>query len=801
VGAQAITRREAEVLEAVQRHLTNAEIADQLCVSIRTVESHVASLIRKLDVANRRELARLRRAPHAHLPSAASSFVGRTSEIQAVDEALSAYRLVSLVGPGGVGKTRLAIAGAERSSTRFEGGVWFVELASVRDPAIVESTVAGTLGISQQDGDLVDAIATALASRPPSLLILDNCEHLLVAAAALAVRLAAVTGVRVLATSREALGVDGERIMPVSPLPEDESTQLFAERAALVSPVSASDSDAIARICRRLDHLPLAIELAAAQTRVAALAELEHRLDERLLQLPRRGGPSSIHESMAGAVAWSFNRLSPDAQRVFSRLCVFAGPFSLEAAEAVCASSSLAAEDVLRAVGELVDRSMLVRQDGANRVLEPLRLFGLERLGDDTEDARHAHARYYLALASAVEPSLIGPDEATSMARLRGEDANIRGAITWARERDVSLAHALVRALWRYWSNSLQHRTALPLVEPLLNSTGDTAALERAWTLTVAASLAAEVGEPGSASSWADEAMATFEQAGDTYGLACALLARSWMLDTIGELDQAEELLARALAMAESLRDEKLKGLVLECSAHVASVRGNYAAATLWSERELAAWTNVGSRIQLGWTYRNLSYAARADGRLSEAATFADRALAGLGDDEGAAAHIRNTMADIARLQGHTDDAIRIYEDAIAGFASCGDRRCLAASQKNLAQLAMQGGDLGQARRLFVDSLRVRTQLRDALGVAECLDGLAGVAHATGRSTHAVSLLAAAHTRRASSGSEQLPEDRGETQRLQTSLRAEMTPDEFEQAWNEGAALDDESAVGRAQLV
>ena len=809
----AITRREAEVLRAVQQRLSNAEIAEQLYVSERTVESHVSSLLRKLGVTNRRELARLAGATPTNIASPATSFVGRGEELDAVDRAVTRHRVVTLIGPGGVGKTRVALEFARRASPRFTGGVWLVDLAPVTSPELVPNALATVLGISQQPGeDLVGTTANALRNRWASLVILDNCEHLVKACAAVVSRVVAAGGpARVLATSRECLGVAGECMIPVTPLPEAAAVELFIDRAELVAAqaaVSESDARAVARICRRLDHLPLAIELAAAQTRVVAPGDLEARLDDRFLRLPRRAAPSGFHASMAASVAWSYERLTEPAKAVFARLSVFAGSFGVDAAESVGASQDVTADRVLGALGDLVDHSMLLSEPVVgstrrHRILEPLRLYGLDRLTatDELDRARRAHAAYYLALARRAEPDLFGPDEALWIARLREEEPNLRAALEWTRDHEPPLAHQLAGALWRYWSNSSQHHSAVLFLRSLLDAdSARVAADTRAWTLATAAGLSSEVGETQLATRWAEEAIAVFRAAADERGLAYASLARSWTLDSSGDLGRADQLLDDVLAAAEHTRDDVLTGLALECRAHVASMRGDHTAARRWSERELAAWTRVGSRTQLSWTYRNLAYAARAAGQLDDAMAFAELALEGFGGDEGAAAHVRNTIADVARLQGRKQDAIRIYGEAIAGFSSIGDRRCLASSQKNLAQLAAERHGHREARRLFVESLRIRHEFSDQLGVAECLDGLAGLAADAGRPEHAVTLLAAAAARRELAGSGQLPEDRFLTERLLVALRAALSPENFDGAWAEGAALDADGALGRAQL-
>jgi tetratricopeptide (TPR) repeat protein len=428
----------------------------------------------------------------------------------------------------------------------------------------------------------------------------------------------------------------------------------------------------------------------------------------------------------------------------------------------------------------------------------------LDRLGErrEADRVRAAHAAYYHELSGRAQPHSFGPDEAVWTERLRAEDANLRAALDWASDHDRELAFRLATVLWRYWSNSFQHHATVPLLRSLLDEQtngDDVDPGTRAWALTTAAGLSSEVGETQLAARWAEEAIAVFGARSDEEGLAYAELARSWTLDSLGDLEAADSLLDEVLTVAGRRGDDVLTGLALECRAHVASVRGDHAAARRWGERELAAWTKVGSRTQLSWTYRNLAYAARGAGDLDDAMTFAQLALDGFGDDQAASAHVRNTIADVARLQGREDDAVRIYNEAIAGFASIGDRRCLASSQKNLAQLAAARGEHADARRIFVESLRIRREFDDELGVAECLDGLASLVAAT-RPEHAVTLFAASAARRDAAGADQLPEDRARTEELLVMLRGLLSAEDFDRAWADGKALDADGALGRALL-
>jgi predicted ATPase/DNA-binding CsgD family transcriptional regulator/tetratricopeptide (TPR) repeat protein len=820
-----VTPREIEVLRAVQEHLSNAEIAARLFVSERTVESHVSSLLRKLQVDNRRELARLGRTvvanavgdPPTNLPSRSTAFMGRTEELDALEEAIRRHPLLTLVGPAGVGKTRLALEAALRVRPQYPGGTWFVDFAAVR-PDRVPHAVANVLNLAAQPGEeLAVTIPSALAYRPATLVILDDCDQLVEAVGDLAASIVASGGpARIVATSRQVFGTEEECLFPVSPLAEDACVELFFDRARRTAPnvvLTDSDAETVTRICRHLDHLPLAIELAATQIRILEPTELAKRLDDRfrILSRPRAG---SRHGSIAATVRWSYEQLHEPAKRVFERLSIFAGSCTLEAAQAVCGRDGLDGHDVLGLIGDLVDRSLLARERGPDgvaryRMLETLRLYGRESLEATGDLGRFckAHATYYLALSGAAEPHLFGREESTWVARLRAEEPNLRHALDWARDHDVELALRFGVALWQYWNFSWRNQEGVAYLQSLLELRGDTdtddpdRSVLRAWALTAAASLSAYNREAARTTAWAQEAIHAFAAAGEERGLAYARLALGWALANLGSLEQADDVLGDVIAGADHLNDQVLMGLALECRGHVASWRGDFEESSRWHQLELANWTEVGSRRQQAWAYTHLAHVARSAGDLEHALEFTGRALDGLAGDPGGSAHVHTTLADVARLQGRGEEAARIYEELLARFGAAGDQRCLASTYKNLGELAAGRGAHEEALGLFFESIKLRRQLGDQLGVAECLRGVAAVAFSTGRADDSVILLAAASGLRKAAGAEPLPEERRAADAVLTAARASLTAEQFGRAWDTGTNLDTDAAVEQAYLL
>ncbi len=405
-----------------------------------------------------------------NLPVAAGGLIGRDDDLAMLEQTLAGAPVVSLVGPGGVGKSRLALELAHRRAPHHPDGVWWCELAPVEDPADVAEAVATTLGIRPgDDTTTADAVASSLTDRH-ALLVLDNCEHVLDQVAPLVRRIARrCPSVSVLTTSRRPLGIGPEHLHPLRPLHVPDGTsghdgsalELFVERGRAMRPdldvTAAPDRAAMVEICRRLDGLPLAIELAASRLRALNPVDLAQRLGDRLDLLTDRQRDTDRHRALRATLAWSYDLLGSVEQRMFARLSVFAGPFTLEAAEAVVVGDGIAADEVLDLLSGLVDHSLVTLEPGGGvaryTLLETLRTFGRERLRDRGEEAatRRRHAAYYVALVEDAARQIRGRDEALGVARLDRALENLRAAHRWCiRHGEVDLALRLSANLFRY---------------------------------------------------------------------------------------------------------------------------------------------------------------------------------------------------------------------------------------------------------------------------------------------------------------------------------------------------------------
>jgi len=540
-----------------------------------------------------------------NLPQQLTSFIGREAMLAQARDVLARARLVTLVGAGGLGKTRLSLQLAAEVLDDFPDGVWFVELAPLRDGSLVPQAVASVLHVKEEPGRaVVDALAAHAKDRQ-LLLVLDNCEHVLAACAGLAqALLTAGPAAKILATSREALHVRGEATLPIPALDADHAARLFVDRALASAPSFAPDAataPAIAEICRRLDGIPLALELAAARVRALPVAEIARRLSDRFTLLRSRDSTAlPRQQTLRALIDWSHDLLADDERTLFRRLAVFAGTFTLDAAEAVGADGDLACGDVLDVLARLVEKSLVVHDtaSGRYRLLETVRQYAQERLEDSRDGAatRARHLAHYVAIAEAAEPELFGPSQARWLARLDEEVDNLLAAHGEASEAADGAASGLrlVSALRFYWMNRGLLRLGVSLITEALSRPGAqarNAARSRAlfdagqisvWMgdyaggrrlleeslgiareiddrARVAAALqplsiaASGEGDNATALRYAHEGVALAREAGDPHTLAAALNALAQAQRLAGALEQADELYGQMLALSRAI--------------------------------------------------------------------------------------------------------------------------------------------------------------------------------------------------------------------------------------------------------
>ena len=593
-----------------------------------------------------------------NLPAELTSFVGRCGELAEVRRLLAGSHLVTLTGVGGVGKTRLALRAAAGLARAFPGGVWLVRLDQLRDEALVAQAVAGALGLQDRAGFSPKAALVGYLAGRQLLLVLDNCEHLVDAVAKLAdLLLRAAPGLRVLATSREPLNIDGETVLPVPPLPVPEEGQpltaaglglvpavrLFAERAAQVVPgfaLTEANMAAVAGICRRLEGLPLALELAAAQTRVLSPEQIDERLGDRLGLLTRgsRARPAR-QQTLRASIGWSHELCSPAERLLWARLSVFAGGFELDAAEGICADHQLAAGDMLDLLAALAGKSILIAEHRAGvaryRLPEVLREFGQERLHESGEDTalRRRHRDWHEQLARRADTGWLSPQIAEWTARLYREHANVQAAQDFCQaepgEAEAGLRIALHVWLFYYWNAGHVSEGRYRLGQVLGRAREPTA--WRAQGLLLASFLAAVGGDCGAARAPLAQGSGLARQLDDPATRAFAAWAAGHVCSFSGDLQQAtahfEDGLAvlPAAAVCGPQRARLLLGL-----AQAAGLAGDEERVVA-CHRELAALTEAGSefsrRGNSAWSLWALGAAAWRRGDLDRATGLLQQSL------------------------------------------------------------------------------------------------------------------------------------------------------------------------------
>jgi predicted ATPase/DNA-binding CsgD family transcriptional regulator len=542
-----------------------------------------------------------------NLPAQVSSFIGRDGVLAEVSALVAGSRLVTLTGAGGAGKTRLALRVAAGLLDGTADGVWFADLAPLGDPDLVGVAVADVLGILRKPGrPVLDTMAEAVGDRS-LLLVLDNCEHVIDACAKLAdMLLRGCPNLALLATSREPLGIGGERVyrVPSMGVPADgadaeavwasEAVRLFEDRAASLGVPPARDDETAAvagRICRRLDGIPLAIELAAGRLPGLSAMELEARLDERFALLT--GGSRAAlprQRTLRAMVDWSWELLSEAERAVLARLSVLAGGFGLAAAEAVAAGPGVPAAEVLGQLGGLVDKSLVQFGDsrtgpGRYRLLETIRQYAagrLDALGPAVaEAARSAHRDYYLALAEEAAPHLMAADQAAWLDRLDAELGNLRAAIAFSLiQPDPEPGLRLAASLRVYWMTRSHVTEAIEALQALLDTPAAQAAtLARARGLAAAASLVRQTGGYAAAWDYCEEALAIARAAGDDHLIAQLLSNRAWILLRQGQPGTALPVIESGLSLARRLQEPRVIAPLLSARSHALEFEGDHAGA------------------------------------------------------------------------------------------------------------------------------------------------------------------------------------------------------------------------------
>jgi len=702
-------------------------------------------------------LRSLSTSPH-NLPVQMTSFVGREQDLADLREQLLGkdVRLLTLTGAAGTGKTRLALQVAEDTLAEFPRGVFYVPLAPLGDPELLASTIGEAIGVREVAGQpLLHTIIDALQAHG-LLLVLDNFEHVVQQARQVGELLSACASLKILVTSREVLHLAGEHVFAVSalavpdlhqPLSSEQvsqfdAVQLFVERARAAKPnfaLTPQNASAIAEICAQLDGLPLAIELAAARVQLlppdALLDRLSLTYDQRQTLLAGSGSDRpERHQTLRSAIDWSYGLLRPWEQRMFRRLAVFSGGFTLDAAEAICATDPELSVQVLDGVASLIDKSLLrqaeeVAREPRYRMLETLREYALVQLqaAGELDETFASLTDFLVALAERAEPELTGPEQVAWLDRLESEHDNLRAALQWCSvPGTIGTLLRLAGALWRFWSTRGYVGEGLRWLDMAVGNPNAISNRALAKALNGAANLAREQGDYSKAEALHARSLTLSREQLDRRGTAEALNNLGLIALYQGQHDAAQHYCDEGLALFRETGDQGGVAASLNNLGNVARERGDSDLAAGLHKESLALRRALGDKRGIALSLNNLANVVLNQGDYWRAAGLHQESLAlrrELGDRAGVATSLNN-LGNVARVQGDARAARAYYEESLAVRRELGDKRRVAAALINLGIVERELGQRERAATLLKESLTLRRELGDQPGVQAALDNL-----------------------------------------------------------------------------
>lgn len=753
-----------------------------------------------------------------NLPLQLTSFIGREKEIKEIEQHLEQVRLLTLTGPGGAGKTRLSLQVAADRIDRFKQGVWFIELAPLADPSLVPQIVATTLHLHEQPGRTILEVLQDYVRDKNMLLVLDNCEHLIDACAQLAdTLLRSAPDLKILASSREALCIGGERTYPVPslsfPNPDQssggetaletlaqfEAVRLFLDRARAVQPgfaLTTPNAAAVAEICQRLDGIPLALELAAARVKGLTVEQIASRLDDRFRLLT--GGSRTAmarHQTLQATIEWSYALLSEPERLLLQRLSVFAGGWTLDAAEFVCSDDDEPSRNDLRSEPQnlptpdprlptpilhrseildwlmrLVDKSLVVvdQQDSAARYrfLDTIREFARDKLIAPAPHSGEAHATrvrnrhldYFLAFVQEIDQTVRGAEQESGLVALDRELDNLRAALAWSSHcRNLDAELLLASALSRYWRVRSYFSEGRRWLEDALSAGEQSSTMTRAKALMGAGSLANYQADYARARVLLEKSLALHRELNDRQGIAYCLNLLSHGKMMMGDFAEAQAGLKESFAIFRDLNDTRGMGYSLYFLGSTYLASGDLVAARPVLEKSLALMQEAGDKWWIGNTLVQLGWGINRQGE-----------------------HAR---------------ALEFFDEALEISTQFGDTRGAARALLYIAEAKFSQGEYQAAHARYIEALKVFHQIGDKWWGTVCLEGLAHIAVHQNDAPRAARLLGAAEHMHELLGAPVLAVYRESNESSASQARAQLRDAAFTQAWNEGRGLPFDAAV------
>jgi len=767
--------------------------------------------------------------PLTNLPVFLTTFIGRKKEQAEIISLIGKYRLVTLTGSGGIGKTRLSVKIGEQLLADYGNGVWLAELASLSDPDLLPQTVAGLFGLTAQSNIPSTEMLVNFLRTKTLLLVLDNCEHLLNSCALLADSLLKnCPKLKIIVTSREALGIMGEVTYRVPSLQlldgqqaiekirEFESIRLFEERCQLVQPdfkLTLENVASVAQICNRLDGIPLAIELAAARVRSLSMEQIAARLNDRF-RLLTGGSRTALprHKTLRAAIDWSYDLLAEEERVLLHRLSVFAGGWTLEAAQAVCSCDPVCADDVLNLLAHLVNKSLVVFEQRDSemhyRMMETIRQYARDRLleSHEAETIRDCHLDFFMAFAEQVEPKLRGPEQMQWLDRLDVEHDNLRAALEWSLgegrvEKGLRLAAALTWFWERrgYWSEGRERVESL-LIQPeaaaktLIHANGLFAASVMTSSLG-----AAWVGGSNTSRPYLEETIAIAREHGQAGKRLCALamtfLSNNLYADNPA-LAQAQY--DDAWAIVQELDDKWISALLLHQRGHWFKRQNDDRAGRKSFEDSMRLFRSVGDKRWAAILFSDIADICFVQGDLAGARLRLEQNLQYFRETKDRQ-HICFTLAslgEIARAEGSFDLAKRFHVEGLEIARELGGKMQIANASLNLGFVAVYDGELDSARSLFVESLARARELDSKPRIALALLGFASASAAEKKARRAVQLFAVEDALLEGGHKGILdPANEAAYKRYLTLAREQLDEATFNAAWAEGQKMTLEQAI------